>query len=167
MSNIYWCSICTFEDRYGEDEPCASCNAMSGVLVGAPNNWTAKQTETGDGASGTPPPTDAGGAILDFVNRDNVRRVSCLTLLDHYGLPEQMRQTIEECGELIVALRHFDRGKATQDDVIGEIADVIIMCEQLRFAFGQDKIDEMIDSKLSRQMERSIKGDEEVSDDQR
>lgn len=94
---------------------------------------------------------------LDFLNRDNVRRVSCLTLLDHYGLPEQMRQTIEECGELIVALRHFDRGKATQDDVIGEIADVIIMCEQLRFAFGQEKVNETIDRKLSRQMERAAK----------
>ena len=95
---------------------------------------------------------------LDFINRDNVRRVSCLTLLDHYGPPKQMSQTIEECGELIVALRHFERGKATYDDVIGEIADVIIMCEQMRFAFGQEKVNETIDRKLSRQMERAIKG---------
>lgn len=94
---------------------------------------------------------------LDFLNRDNVRRVSCLTLLEHYGPPEQMRQTIEECGELIVALRHFERGKATYDDVIGEIADVIIMCEQMRFAFGQEKVNETIDRKLSRQMERAAK----------
>lgn len=152
----YWCTNCKFENMPSCDEPCRSCNALDGILVGAPDNWTAKQTEAGDGASKAPPPTDAGGAILDFVNRDNVRRVSCLTLLDHYGLPEQMRQTIEECGELIVALRHFERGKATYADVVSEIADVIIMCEQMRFVFGPDDVNETIDQKLRRQMARVV-----------
>lgn len=96
------------------------------------------------------------GDRLDFVNRDNVRRVSCLTLLDYYGPPAQMHQTIEECGELIVALRHFERGKATYADVVSEIADVIIMCEQMRFVFGPDDVNETIDQKLRRQMVRVV-----------
>ena len=65
----YWCTSCKFENMPSCDEPCVSCDALDGVLVGAPDNWTAKQTEAGDGASGTPPPTDAGGAILDSRER--------------------------------------------------------------------------------------------------
>lgn len=63
MRDDYWCNTCA------RKKPCLSCNAGTGILVGAPDNWTAKQTEAGDGASGTPPPTDAGGAILDSGER--------------------------------------------------------------------------------------------------
>lgn len=42
----------------------------------------------------------------------------------------------EECAELINALCKYKRGRVTDSDVITEIADVMIMCEQMAYYFG-------------------------------
>lgn len=81
-------------------------------------------------------------------------KACCLRLMDHYGAENQEAMTIGECAELIVALRHKARGRATADDVIDEIADVIIMTQQLSFIYGQSKVDNKIKEKLDRQLER-------------
>ena len=78
----------------------------------------------------------------------------CLLLVNHYGIETQEKMAIGECAELIVALRHKARGRATNDDVIDEIADVIIMTQQLSFIYGQRNVDNRITEKLDRQIER-------------
>lgn len=67
-----------------------------------------------------------------------------------WGTVSQVNQAIEECSELILALRHYDRGKATLENVASEIADVEIMCAQLRCVFGQFFVDQAKDGKLKR-----------------
>lgn len=52
--------------------------------------------------------------------------------IDKWGLWEQVRQAQEECTELALALRHWERGKVGTGAVATEIADVEIMLEQLR-----------------------------------
>lgn len=83
----------------------------------------------------------------------------CKMAVDTYGKEAQINQAFEEMGELIVAINHWRRGKATKADVFSEIADVIIMCNQLCYIV--DETDEgvhiccdIIDQKLKRQEKR-------------
>lgn len=57
-----------------------------------------------------------------------------------HGSGDQLNQIIEECAELIVAVRHHMRGKATMYGVLKEAADVQCMLEQLfqMYATPQD-----------------------------
>lgn len=76
-------------------------------------------------------------------------------IADHYGIENQALQTVEECSELIVAIMNKRRDKGTVDDIVDEIADVEIMCEQMRYAYNcTDKVDERIKQKLERQKYR-------------
>ena len=77
------------------------------------------------------------------------------TIADHYGIKEQLRQLAEECCELAVEANHSAR-KGTTVKIIEEIADVVIMMEQIIYLVGIDRkdIDEVIDYKLNRQLER-------------
>ena len=72
--------------------------------------------------------------------------------LDRFGLHAQMLQTCEECAELQQALLHHLRGR--QSDVVGEIADVLIMAGQMRLAFGTEEVDRAVEMKLARLKER-------------
>ena len=76
-------------------------------------------------------------------------------IADHYGIKEQLRQLAEECCELAVEANHSAR-KGTTVKIIEEIADVAIMMEQIIYLAGIDRkdIDEVIDYKLNRQLER-------------
>lgn len=57
-----------------------------------------------------------------------------------YGFPAQAAMAVEECSELTNAICKFRRGRVSDDDIITEIADVMIMCEQLASYFGKDKV---------------------------
>ena len=74
----------------------------------------------------------------------------------HYG-DKQIEKTIEELGELIVALSKFSQKicQENQANVIEEIADVEIMTAQLKYLFCWDmKVDAIKNQKLNRQLER-------------
>jgi len=77
-------------------------------------------------------------------------RTTCARALERFGNDAQVLQAIEECAELIVALRHATRGKAAPQAVIVEIADVAIMVEQLTQMFGRDRVEAEIERKLAR-----------------
>lgn len=81
-------------------------------------------------------------------------KACCLRIVDHYGVEPQEGMMIEECSELITALRHKARGRATVDEIIEELADVIIMAQQLAIVYGQSKVESKITEKLQRQIER-------------
>ena len=77
------------------------------------------------------------------------------TIADHYGIENQMRQLAEECSELAVEASHSAR-IGTTIKIIEEMADVLIMMEQIIYLSGIDRkdIDECIQYKLDRQMKR-------------
>ena len=60
-----------------------------------------------------------------------------LRALDVYGCNNQMTQAMEECSELAVAISHLKRHHTAEarQEMIGEIADVEIMCEQMKIEF--------------------------------
>lgn len=71
--------------------------------------------------------------------------------LEKWGLATQAMMAMGECGELISELNaFFNQSKSSQENVIDEIADVEIMCGQLRQIFGSDKVDERKAFKLER-----------------
>lgn len=85
----------------------------------------------------------------------------------HYGIKSQEQVAIEECAELIQAITKSNRpvNGAKEfvmrlGDVAGEIADVLIMCEQLAYLYGiGELVKEKIDFKIARQLERMEKGE--------
>lgn len=71
-----------------------------------------------------------------------------------YGFPAQAAMVVEECSELTNAICKFRRSRVNEDDIITEIADVMIMCEQLASYFGKEKIELEKERKLERLKER-------------
>lgn len=81
--------------------------------------------------------------------REKLRRIA-----EHYGLEPQLRQLMEECGELIVASNKYFRNNAI-DGLIEEIADVEIMTEQIKMLLDIGKyVDRAKENKIARQLER-------------
>ena len=72
------------------------------------------------------------------------------------GINAQVNGAIEECAELIVALEHWKRERCAADhnDIITEIADVKIMCDQLSLMFGEAQVDIEKHRKVERLDER-------------
>jgi len=79
-------------------------------------------------------------------------------VLSHYGLKHQKAKTIEELGELIVALQKdlFVGKDGLSKEVIEEMADVHVMLLQL-MVYDEDYFNDVYDEmryKLERQQER-------------
>ena len=79
--------------------------------------------------------------------------------LEKWGADAQYDQAIEECAELITALKHLKRGKADEQRVIAELADVYLMVGQLAFMFGAEKLEQAVTAKLEKL--DALLGDEE------
>lgn len=80
----------------------------------------------------------------------------CCEILQHYGLNNQLWQTVEELSELIQAIVKHDR-YGTIDGVLEELADVEIMLTQIRIALTPEqlkRVDDITDMKLKRQISR-------------
>ena len=77
--------------------------------------------------------------------------------IDTWGQMPQINMVNEECGELITSLARYLRGRATEEDVITEVADVAIMMEQMAVLFGKEKFEEEKERKLQRLKERLAK----------
>ena len=65
-----------------------------------------------------------------------------------WGASVQIAIAVEECAELIVALQHNARGRTT--NVVTEVADVLVMAMQLAHVFGEAKVAEEVERKISR-----------------
>lgn len=68
--------------------------------------------------------------------------------LDKWGEEAQYDQAVEECAELITALKHYRRGKIDKQAVIEELADVTLMLGQLSWMFGSEQVDKTVTAKL-------------------
>ena len=85
-----------------------------------------------------------------YADEEKVKKIA-----EHYGLKNQLRQLAEECSELSVESSHSAR-KGTTVKIIEEMADVMIMIEQVVYLAKIDKcdIEDCINYKLERQMKR-------------
>jgi len=70
--------------------------------------------------------------------------------IDKWGEDAQYDQAVEECAELITALKHYRRGKIDRPTLIAELADVTLMIGQLTWMFGSDEVEKAIKNKISK-----------------
>jgi hypothetical protein len=57
--------------------------------------------------------------------------------VDLWGVDAQLDQVIEECAELILAIRHHRRGREPgRTAIANEVIDVEFMCQQVRVIIG-------------------------------
>lgn len=89
---------------------------------------------------------------------DDMQKTILIRAINHFGVDGQIEKAMEEMGELIVELarRHTDRHD--KDRVADEIADALIMLEQLRIIYGGARVDVHVGQKLDR-LEARINGD--------
>jgi len=76
--------------------------------------------------------------------------------VDTYGFKNQAKILQEECGELIVAASHYDRGRENAlENFVEELADVQIMIWQMAYGLGAEKhLNDFINMKAIRLKER-------------
>ena len=74
--------------------------------------------------------------------------------IERWGIESQVGIVIEECSELITAICHAQRDRATVIDIAQEVADVEIMCGQLREIIGNDIVTQCKKEKLIRLEQR-------------
>lgn len=71
--------------------------------------------------------------------------------LQTFGERAQTIKTIEELGELTTALsKRLNGAPITDTDILDEVADVLIMANQMRHLYGEDAVDSRIAFKLNR-----------------
>ena len=90
---------------------------------------------------------------------EEIREI-CRAAIRAYGTRHQMKKAIEEMGELIAALMRFP-GRSTADDVITEIADVLITASQLALMFGESRVTEEVKRKIERLRERAAEAEKQ------
>ena len=60
------------------------------------------------------------------------------TGLDNDGIQFCLNALQEECAELVVAISHFRRGRANEDYVVREMADVKLMIDMVKLGLSDD-----------------------------
>lgn len=80
----------------------------------------------------------------------------CLKILSCHPPFSQIVKAVEEMAELtkVLCKDHFTRAGRHEPVIIEEIADCIIMLVQMRELFGKEQIDNVIDFKLTRTLDR-------------
>lgn len=79
----------------------------------------------------------------------------------HYGKNNQSTVCMEECAELIQAISKAKHGKINRDNMMEEIADVLICIEMLKqmCMISDEKINKWIEMKQAREAERRNNND--------
>lgn len=75
--------------------------------------------------------------------------------ITHYGDVAQVLKAVEEMSELIKVLVKDMKMEESKDQLIDELADVSIMCEQLRMIYGvNNEVNVRMNYKLKRLLRR-------------
>lgn len=87
--------------------------------------------------------------------------VHCRRILDHYGSGHQIDKCIEELSELKYCLEELksetddvERHLLLVQEIVQEIADVIIMATQMSIKFGVKEVEEQVEYKIKRTLRR-------------
>lgn len=79
------------------------------------------------------------------------------TIANHYGFTSQANMLCEEAAEFTVALNKLRRGnQEAYENIKEELADVLVIALQLRHLLGEKTIDEIIEQKTRRQLDRIL-----------
>ncbi|MBO7448955.1 MAG: hypothetical protein J6U54_01185 [Clostridiales bacterium] len=94
------------------------------------------------------------------MKKDQVKK--CDKISKYYGRANQEMQSVSELFELgeVITRRPDQRGSDWKDKLLDEIADVRIMLQQLCLLYdiSKEDVEDKIDEKLNRQIERMKNG---------
>lgn len=85
------------------------------------------------------------------------QKTTLVHAINHFGVEGQINKAVEEMSELITELSRRNLSRYDKDRVAEEVADALIMLEQLRIIFWASKVDGYIAEKLER-LEKTING---------
>lgn len=68
----------------------------------------------------------------------------------HYGIQNQIEKMVEECAEVVEAVMKHNHNRDTNYHVCEEIADALIMLEQMQEIFGYETVEDWKAIKLKR-----------------
>ena len=85
------------------------------------------------------------------IDEEKVKRIA-----DYYGWNNQLKQLAEECCELSVESLHYIREGRGIEKIFEEMADVLIMIQQIIYLIGHgyEDIEKCAEFKLDRQLKR-------------
>lgn len=76
-------------------------------------------------------------------------------IADHYGLNNQLSMLIEESAEFTQAVSKYRRGIVKDmNNIKEELSDILVVAEQLKYLLGESEIEEIMNSKIDRQLDR-------------
>ena len=87
-----------------------------------------------------------------------MQKATLVRAINHFGVDGQVEKAIEEMGELLVELARRHSPRHDKERVAEEVADVLIMAEQLRIIYGGERVDGYVSAKLER-LEKTMSGD--------
>lgn len=95
-------------------------------------------------------------ALTGLITEIKIDRNFISNNIQHYGIENQSTVCMEECAELIKAISKAKRGKIDRDNMIEEIADVLICIEMLKqmYSISDSEIDMWIKKKQKRETEK-------------
>lgn len=74
----------------------------------------------------------------------------CRQVIHKHGISRQLAKAAEEFSEAAAAISRFLAGEGEYTEIIGEVADVEVMCVQMRMIYGADAIDQARAEKVAR-----------------
>ena len=85
------------------------------------------------------------------IDEEKVKKIA-----DYYGWNSQLKQLAEECSELSVESLHYIREGRGIERIFEEMADVLIMIQQIVYLIGHgyEDIEKYAEFKLDRQLRR-------------
>lgn len=92
------------------------------------------------------------------MNKDMLEKI--MDVMSVHSFAEQREMFVEECAEAIQAVQKCKRDVSGDEYLKAiehlreEVADVLIMTEQMRLFLGADQVDEIVKVKLTRQINR-------------
>lgn len=86
------------------------------------------------------------------------QKITAVRAINHFGVDCQVDKALEEMGELIVELARRKSPRHDREKVAEEIADALIMLEQLRIIYGGERVDWYVQKKLER-LDGTMNGD--------
>lgn len=86
------------------------------------------------------------------------QKTTLVHAINHFGVEGQINKAVEEMGELITELSRRNLARFDKDRVAEEVADALLMLEQLRIIIWASKVDGFVAGKLER-LEKTLNGD--------
>lgn len=74
----------------------------------------------------------------------------CRQVINKHGISRQLAKAAEEFSEAAAAISRFLAGEGKYTEIIGEVADVEVMCVQMRLIYGTDAIEQARAEKVDR-----------------